>query len=288
MLVDAAAEVVGPGLHAGRSIAAVEALRQIEDWGAEHVAAAAVAPGRVLGRHGDDGHVFRWASVTKPVTALAVLVAAEEGTVDLDEPAGPPGSTVRHLLAHASGLPFDGNAPIARPGERRIYSNTGFEVLAEHLAERAEIAFEAYLSQAVLEPLGTSAELRGSAAAGLWGSLEDLIRSQESFWSRVIARETLAEATTVAFPGLTGSCPISAASIRTTGASASSSGTRRSRTGRAPSTHPARSATSAARNLSLGRSRAAARARMPHRPGLGPWAKEAWPRLSDEVLAAQG
>ena len=129
-----------------RSIAAVDALRQIDDWGAEHAAAAVVRPGEVVARHGDEGHVFRWASVTKPVTALAVLVAAEEGTVDLDEPAGPPGSTVRHLLAHASGLPFTGDAPIARPGERRIYSNTGFEVAAEHLAERAEMPFADYLA----------------------------------------------------------------------------------------------------------------------------------------------
>jgi CubicO group peptidase (beta-lactamase class C family) len=59
---------------------------------------------------------FAWASVTKLATAVAMLVAAEEGLVDLDEPAGPPGSTLRHLLAHASGLPFDPGAPIARPG----------------------------------------------------------------------------------------------------------------------------------------------------------------------------
>ena len=52
----------------------------------------------------------RWTSVTKLATAVAVLVAAEEGIVDLDEPAGPPGSTLRHLLAHASGLPFEGDA----------------------------------------------------------------------------------------------------------------------------------------------------------------------------------
>ena len=58
------------------------------------------------------------------------LVAAEEGVVDLDEPAGPPGSTVRHLLAHTSGLPFEGTTPIARPGHRRIYSNEAFRVLA--------------------------------------------------------------------------------------------------------------------------------------------------------------
>ena len=57
---------------------------------------------------------FPWASVTKPATALAVLVAVEEGTLTLDEPAGPPGSTVRHLLAHASGLAPDAS-PDASP-----------------------------------------------------------------------------------------------------------------------------------------------------------------------------
>ena len=36
-------------------------------------------------------HVFRWASVTKLATALAALVAVEEGVVDLDDPAGPRG-----------------------------------------------------------------------------------------------------------------------------------------------------------------------------------------------------
>ena len=61
---------------------------------------------------------LRWASVTKLVTALAALVAAEEGVIDLDEPAGPPGSTVRHLLAHASGLPFEAGAPTG-PVQRR-------------------------------------------------------------------------------------------------------------------------------------------------------------------------
>jgi CubicO group peptidase (beta-lactamase class C family) len=185
----------------------VEALRQLDDWGAGHVAAAVLRPGEVVGRRGDD-HVFRWASVTKLVTALSVLVAAEEGTVDLDDPAGPPGSTVRHLLAHASGLPFTGDSPIARPGERRIYSNTGFEVLAEHLAGRAEMPFSEYLSGAVLGPLGMGAELRGSPAADLCGTLDDLVQlGNELLTPTLVAPETLAEATTVAFPGLTGVLP---------------------------------------------------------------------------------
>lgn len=186
----------------------MHALRQIEDWGAAHAAAAVVRPGEVVARHGDEEHVFRWASVTKPVTALAVLVAAEEGTVDLEEPAGPPGSTVRHLLAHASGLPFTGASPIARPGERRIYSNTGFEALAEHLAARADMPFAEYLSAAVLGPLEMGAELRGSPAADLFGTLGDLILlASELIDPGLVAPETLAEATAVAFPGLAGVLP---------------------------------------------------------------------------------
>jgi CubicO group peptidase (beta-lactamase class C family) len=146
--------------------------------------------------------------VTKPVTALAVLVAAEEGIVDLDEPAGPPGATVRHLLAHASGLPFDGRDSIATPGRRRVYSNTGFDVLAEHVAERAGMPFAEYLRQAVLEPLGMGAELRGSAGSHLFGSLDDLLRvARELLAPTLVAPETLEEATTVQFPGLAGVIP---------------------------------------------------------------------------------
>jgi CubicO group peptidase (beta-lactamase class C family) len=186
----------------------VDALRQAEKWPAENVAVGAVSGGRVVATHGPLDREFRWASVTKPVTALAVLVAAEEGTVDLDEPAGPPGSTVRHLLAHASGLPFEGREPIAKPGTRRIYSNTGFEVLAEHMEARSEMPFADYLRQAVLEPLGMEAELRGSAGSHLFGSLDDLLRlARECLAPTVVATETLAEATSVQFPGLGGVIP---------------------------------------------------------------------------------
>src|SRR5919106_1993402 len=129
--------------------AAVDALRQVDGWPAENIAVGVVFAGDVVGTHGPLEREFRWASVTKPVTALAVLVAAEEGTVDLDEPAGPPRSTVRHLLAHASGLPFEGREPIGQPGARRIYSNTGFDVLGELVSQRAEMPFAEYLRQAV-------------------------------------------------------------------------------------------------------------------------------------------
>ena len=121
------------------------------------MAVAALSGTGELGRRGDSSRVFRWASVSKPVVALAALVAAEEGTIDLDEPAGPPGSTIRHLLAHTSGLPFEPGPPIAKPGTRRIYSNPGYEALAERLAENAEMPFEEYLQKSVLSPLGMQA-----------------------------------------------------------------------------------------------------------------------------------
>jgi CubicO group peptidase (beta-lactamase class C family) len=187
---------------------ALDALRQIEEWGAEHAAAGVVGPEGIRAAHGDAAHEFRWASVTKPATALATLVAAEEGVVDLDEPAGPPGSTVRHLLAHASGLPFEGDRPIAEPARRRIYSNTGFEDLAAHVEAAAEIPFAEYLREAVFRPLGMRAELRRSPAAGLDGSLDDALHlARELLRPTLVAAETLAEATEIQFPGLSGVIP---------------------------------------------------------------------------------
>ena len=147
--------------------------------------------------------------MTKICTALAVLVAVEEETVSLDEPAGPPGSTVRHLLAHASGLAYDSESVLAPPGRRRIYSNAGFEVLGRLVAERAGMAFGAYLAEAVLHPLGMAgARLEGSPAAGVTGTLDDLVRlASELMAPTVVSAATLDCATTVAFPGLAGRLP---------------------------------------------------------------------------------
>ena len=185
----------------------MEALRQIDAWGAPRAAVGVVSAEREVARHGDPAPM-PWASVTKLATALAALVAAEEGVVELDEAAGPPGSTVRHLLAHASGLAPDERKPLARPGERRIYSNAGFEVLAEMVAAAAEMPFGEYLCAGVLEPLGLAAALEGSPASGMRGALGDLLRlGRELLAPTLVAPETLAEATAVQFPGLGGVLP---------------------------------------------------------------------------------
>jgi CubicO group peptidase (beta-lactamase class C family) len=186
----------------------VEALRQVDGWPVDHVAVGVVRPGGDSVVHGERDRTFRWASVTKLLTAYAALVAAEEGSIDLDEPAGPPGSTVRHLLSHASGLPFAAGMPVGRPGTTRVYSNPGIELVAETVATHAGMPFERYLSEAVLRPLGVGAELRGSPAADLYGSLDDLVRfGAELLTPKLIARETLVEATSVQFPGLAGVLP---------------------------------------------------------------------------------
>jgi CubicO group peptidase (beta-lactamase class C family) len=186
----------------------MNALRQIEDWPAATAAAVVLHDGDEAASRGPRDRVLRWASVTKLVTAMAALVAAEEGVVDLDEPAGPEGSTVRHLLAHASGLPFEPGAPDGRPGRRRVYSNVGFEVLAAHIAARAEMEFSKYLAEGVLRPLGMRSELRGSPASELFGTLDDLQRlARELQRPTLVAPETLAEATSVQFPGLAGVLP---------------------------------------------------------------------------------
>jgi CubicO group peptidase (beta-lactamase class C family) len=76
-----------------------DALVGIDGWGADHAAAAFVGPDGAIAQHGDVDRRFRWASVTKLATALAVLSAVDDDLIDLDEAAGPPGSTVRHRLA---------------------------------------------------------------------------------------------------------------------------------------------------------------------------------------------
>jgi CubicO group peptidase (beta-lactamase class C family) len=147
--------------------------------------------------------------------------------------------------------------------------------------------FDAYLAAAVLDPLGMGCMLRGSPAADLWGTLDDLILlAGELLEPTLIAPETLAEATTVAFPGLPGVLPDfgrfepndwglgfelkDAKEPHWTGS------------GNSPRTfgHFGGSGTflwvDPEPRLALGC--------LTDRE-FGPWAKEAWPRLSDAVLS---
>ena len=182
----------------------------IEDWPVDNAAAAVVAAsGEVVGVHGPVDRVFPLASVTKLLVAYAALIAQEEGAIDWDQPAGPPGSTVRHLLAHTSGLAFSEHKVVAEPGTRRLYSSAGFEVLADVIAEATGIEFPKYLSEAVCEPLGlTGTALTGSAGSGAASTCADLTRfAAELQIPTLVDPTTLAAATSVVFPGLSGVLP---------------------------------------------------------------------------------
>jgi CubicO group peptidase (beta-lactamase class C family) len=188
------------------------ALDELDDWPVTAAAAAVVGPAGVLATHGDTERQFVLASVTKPLVARAAQVAIEEGAVDLDTPAGPPGSTVRHLLAHASGLAMLDGQILSRPGVRRMYSNYGFAVLAETMQEASGIEFGRYLSEAVLEPLGmTATRLDGGAQTAGYGAtstVADLAAFAGDLLSpTTVSAEMHAEATTVQFPGLDGVLP---------------------------------------------------------------------------------
>ncbi|OYN76352.1 serine hydrolase [Mycolicibacterium sphagni] len=187
-------------------------LDLIADWPVPTAAAVVVGSAGVIAEYGDTGHQFRLASVTKPLAARAAQVAIEEGVVELDTPAGPPGSTVRHLLAHASGLAMHSAEVMAQPGKRRIYSNYGFQVLAEAVEDGAGIEFGQYLAEAVFEPLGMTASRLdgGGAAAGHGGvsTVADLaVFAGDLLIPRTVSGQLHECATSVQFPGLSGVLP---------------------------------------------------------------------------------
>ena len=133
---------------------------------------------------------YLWFSMTKIVTATAVMRLAEDGNLDLDAPADeyfrgfkvvsqPTPVTVRHLLNHSSGLAnplpirwvrpagaqdFDHGAFVKRllsknrklrsvPGERASYSNLGYLVLGEVISEVSNAGYEGYVQEEILTPL---------------------------------------------------------------------------------------------------------------------------------------
>jgi CubicO group peptidase (beta-lactamase class C family) len=188
-------------------------LAAIADWPVPTAAAAVVGPSGVLATHGPVDHRFPLASVTKPLAALAILVAVEEEAVSLDDPADDalvPGATLRHLLAHASGLAPERPLRSFAPAERRVYSNVGIE-LAARLVERAtDLPFGRYLHEAVLRPLGLAdTSLAGSPARDGVSTVADLSRvAHELLASTGLLsapmREDLAR---VQYPGLRGVLP---------------------------------------------------------------------------------
>ena len=214
-----------PALTGGAAAAALPALADF-DFPVAVVVSDLGADGSVctILEAGEVDEVLPFASVTKPIVAWSALVAADRGLLDLDAPAragtarvgpgagaapAPPGATVRHLLAHASGIAFDSDAVLAPCGTRRIYSNRGIEILGERLQEATATPVERWVEATVLEPLGMSSVLvPGSPAHSGEGTARDLaVFAGELAAPRLISASLAAEATSVVFPGLDGVLP---------------------------------------------------------------------------------
>jgi CubicO group peptidase (beta-lactamase class C family) len=263
-------------------------LDQVASWPATAAAGVASAAG-LLESAGPAGRPFAWASVTKLLTALAALDSVQRGLLDLDEPAGPPGSTIRHLLSHASGLASDSDAILSPPGRRRIYSNRGVEIVADLVAARAGQPFGRLLADQICLPLGmTGTRLEGSPAWGAAGPLSDLMNLAIELASpSLIEAELMSEATRTAFPGLSGVLPgFGRQSHNDWGLGFEI------RDGKAP--HWTGSRNSPRTFGHFGRSGSflwvdpeagIACASLADRD-FGDWAKQAWPRLSDDLLAS--
>jgi len=133
-------------------------------------------------------HRLRIGSLTKPVTASAVLVAVERGLFPLDVriadllsscPESWSRVTVRHLLTHTSGIPdhfgdleavpvqataeelrrvLDGLSPgeplASEPGSEYAYSNFNYVLVGAALEQAMGVPWEAALQELVFEPLG--------------------------------------------------------------------------------------------------------------------------------------
>ena len=206
--------------------------------------------------------MFRLASVTKLLTAYATLIAVEEGAVDWDTPAGPPGATVRHLAAHASGLSFAEGKVQAKPGARRIYSNVGFDAARRDHRRGGGHAVRRLPARGRLRAAGHDGHPAGRLARGRRRVQRRRPRPLRRRAAGPDARPPPSTTPPASrSPAWTACCPASAGRSPTTGGSASRSATASPRTGRARAARRGRSGTSGSRARSCGSIRTRARRR---------------------------
>ncbi|MBL8271993.1 serine hydrolase domain-containing protein [Steroidobacter sp.] len=148
------------------------------------------------------------ASVTKPLTATALMTLVQAGKVDLDRPAndylGPAKlrahvgdvnqATVRRLANHSAGLPLhyrafriDGSvrqpslqeallrygALVSAPGEETSYSNLGFGAIGEIIERTSGEHYADYMRREVFLPLGMT-----RTSVGIGPGLEDFVATR--------------------------------------------------------------------------------------------------------------
>ncbi|WP_433391236.1 serine hydrolase domain-containing protein [Micromonospora sp. KLBMP9576] len=136
---------------------------------------------------------FQLASISKQMTAAAVLLLAEHGALDVADPVDrwvpgcPPqwrSITLHHLLTHTSGLghwsdypmidlsgPLDPDGllerfrrvpPLFTPGSRWHYSSPGYVLLARAVERAADRPYAEFLAAEIFAPLGMAGSFAGA------------------------------------------------------------------------------------------------------------------------------
>jgi len=129
---------------------------------------------------GRPDHHYPWASVSKVAMAFGVARQVTRGQVALDGPAGPAGSTLAHLLSHASGLGLEAGDPQRPVGTRRVYSNLGINLAVAECA--AGVSVDSWFQSEVANALDLKIDLRGSCASGVHGSVYDMVQLGCAWW----------------------------------------------------------------------------------------------------------
>ncbi len=170
------------------------------EWKAPGMSVAVVVDGRIAWARGFGvadvenevearaDTVYRIASISKPISATAVLQLVEKGKLGLDDPVTKHvpsfpdrglGITLRHLLTHTSGIRhykegemdlkdhFDSveealeifrNDPLLfTPGTKYSYSSYAYNLLGAVVESASGLTFEAYLKEHVWGPAGMTA-----------------------------------------------------------------------------------------------------------------------------------
>jgi CubicO group peptidase (beta-lactamase class C family) len=173
------------------------------------------------------------ASVSKGFTAMAIMMLAEQGKLSYDDPIerylpelGPVsiGVTIRHLLTHSSGLPDVGDLGIDNsklsnsiaiealqklkanlhvPGQKYLYSNTGYLLLGSIVERVSGEKFKDFLREHIFIPLSMSSTSLPGEPAGMGNILsnvDDLLKWEESFYTEKLIHKSSIDTAFTPYP----------------------------------------------------------------------------------------
>lgn len=165
------------------------------------------------------GTVYKTASLSKPMIGVATLQLVQEGKISLDDkisrylddaPSSWSEITVRHVLTGTSGIPRDPpekdyrpyqDQPLSavikaayplplrfRPGEKWLYSNVGYYILAEIISKTSGTSWDQFIAERIFAPAGmtctevtTTSRIVPHRAAGYHSTKEGVLVNAEDW-----------------------------------------------------------------------------------------------------------